>query len=343
MHRFFRLLPAFLSLSFFPCLSAGAEPLRIQWIDVEGGAATLILTPAGESILVDTGMPGLRDPVRIHRHCRDIAKVEKIDHLVITHFDLDHYGGAADLAKLIPIGRVYDHGVRPQDVERVGEEYLAFPCGRRLVLTPGDEIPLRQADGVPALRVHCLAALQHFVEPGPEAAENPLPAGATRKDKDLSHNANSIVLLLRFGGFDFFDGADLTWNLEEKLVCPRNLVGKVDVYQTDHHGLDVSNNPVLMRSIEPRVAIMNNGHKKGCGPEMFAALKATPSIEAIFQVHRNLRPDGAENNTEANRVANTTEAENCTAHPILLTVEPGATRYTVEVPSTGNRETFEVK
>jgi len=95
--------------------TTAAEPLRIHWIDVEGGAATLIVTPAGESILIDTGMPGLRDPVRIHRHCRDIAKIEKIDHLVVTHFDLDHYGGAADLAKLIPIGKLYDHNFKGQE------------------------------------------------------------------------------------------------------------------------------------------------------------------------------------------------------------------------------------
>ena len=341
MSRLTFILLAFISLLSVP--SRAAEPLRIQWIDVEGGAATLILTPAGESILIDTGMPGLRDPVRIHRHCRDIAKISKIDHLVITHFDLDHYGGAADLAKLIPIGRVYDHGVRPQDVERVGEAYLTFPADRRLVLTPGDEIPLKQAEGSPALKIECLAALQHFIEPTEAHPENPLPEGAIRKDRDLSHNANSIVLLLHFGAFDFFDGADLTWNLEEKLVCPRNLVGEVDVYQTDHHGLDVSNNPVLMRSLQPRVAIMNNGHKKGCGPEMFAAMKAIPSIEAIFQAHRNLRPGEEANNTAPEKIANTTDAENCTANPILLEVNPEATSYVVSVPSTGHQASFDVK
>jgi competence protein ComEC len=344
MHRI--LLILLTAVSFWRQPAAAAEPLRIHWIDVEGGAATLILTPAGESILIDTGMPGLRDPVRIHRHCRDIAKIDKIDHLVVTHFDLDHYGGAADLAKLIPIGKLYDHGVRPQDVERVGEAYLTFPTERRLVLTPGDEIPLRQAEGSPPLRVRCLAALQHFIAAGDEHAENLLPVlpdWATKKDPDRSHNANSIVLLLSFGGFDFLDGADLTWNLEEKLVCPRNLVGKVDVYQTNHHGLDVSNNPVLIRSIEPRVAIMNNGHKKGCGPEMFAALKAAPSVEAIYQIHRNLRPDGDQANTEPEKIANTTEAEHCTAHPILLEVRPDATAYSVSVPSTGHSASYPVK
>lgn len=335
------LLPACLALA--AVSPAAADTLRIHWIDVEGGAATLILTPAGESILIDTGMPGLRDPVRIHRHCRDIAKIAKIDHLVITHFDLDHYGGAADLAKLIPIGRVYDHGVRPQDVERVGEAYLTFPAERRLVLTPGDEVPLKQSEGRPALKLRCLGALQRFIEPTDAHAENPLPDWAKRKDPDLSHNANSIVLLLSHGDFEFFDGADLTWYLEERLVSPRNLVGEVDVYQTNHHGLDVSNNPVLIRALAPRVAVMNNGHRKGCGPEMFAALQATPSIEAIYQVHRNLRPDGDQANTQPDKIANTTEAEHCTAHPILLEVGADAASYTVTVPSTGHSASYRTK
>ncbi len=335
-----RLLPALLTLV---TTSQAADPLRIHWIDVEGGAATLVVTPAGESILFDTGMPGLRDPVRIHRHCRDIAGLKKIDHLVITHFDLDHYGGAADLAKLMPIGVVYDHGVRPRDVERVGEAYLDFPRDRQLVLTPGDEIPLRQADGAAPLSISVIAALQHFITPDESHPENPPPAYATRRDPDRSHNANSITTVLRFGKFDFFNGADLTWNLEEKLVVPRNLIGEVDVYQTDHHGLDQSNNPVLIKSIKPRVAIMNNGHTKGCGPLTFATLASTPSIEAIYQVHRNLRPDGDANNTDAEKIANTTDAEHCTAHPLLLEVTPDGGSYTVRVPSTGHEATYGTK
>lgn len=337
------LLLALVAALTLPQVSRAADPLRIHWIDVEGGAATLVVSPAGESILFDTGMPGLRDPVRINRHCREIAGLKKIDHLVITHFDKDHYGGAADIAKLIPIGIVYDHGVRPQDVERVGEEYLTFPSDRRLVLTPGDQIPLKQAEGSAALSIDVLAALQHFIPATEQHAANPRPDYATEQEPDLSHNANSIVTLLRFGQFDFFNGADLTWNLEEKLVVPRNLVGEVDVYQTDHHGLDRSNNPVLIKTIKPRVAIMNNGHTKGCGPVTFATLTSTPSIEAIYQVHKNLRPDGKDNNTEAGNIANVTEKDNCTAHPVLLEVSPDGNSYTVSVPSTGHSATYSAK
>ena len=181
---------------------------------------------------------------------------------------------------------------------------------------------------------------QRFIASTDAHEKHPRPDFATRQDKDLSHNANSIVTLLRFGDFDFFNGADLTWNLEERLVVPFNLVGEVDVYQTDHHGLDRSNNPVLVKAIRPRVAMMNNGHTKGCGPQTFATLTSTPSIEAIYQVHKNLREDGATNNTDAEKIANVTEKENCTAHPLLLEVAPDGRSYTVKVPSTGHEATY---
>ncbi len=94
-----------------------ARTLDIYWIDSEGGGSTLIVTPSGESILVDSGNPGGRDPSRIHKIASQVAGLKKIDHLVTTHFDIDHFGGAAELSELMPIGQVYDNGSsaeRPQ-------------------------------------------------------------------------------------------------------------------------------------------------------------------------------------------------------------------------------------
>ncbi len=312
-------------------------PLQILWCDVEGGAATLIVTPAGESVLVDTGMPGERDPARIERIVKETAGLERIDHLVVTHFDIDHYGGAADLSRRVEIGRFYDPGI-PEGNERLARRiapYRNAAEGKRTVLEPGSEISLRQTDG-PPLRLQCLGAAQKFVSGGVGSSSNPICSEHEEKAKDESQNANSTVLLLSYGEFRFLDAADLTWNLEKELVCPINVVGEVDVYQVDHHGLSSSNNPVLVKSVKPRVAIMNNGARKGTAPATVSTLRSTPSIEAIYQLHRNVRDPGG--NTFPDHIANWDE--DCSAEPVLLTVARDGKSYTVSVPSRDHSRTF---
>ena len=161
------------------------------------------------------------------------------------------------------------------------------------------------------------------------------------KADDPSDNANSIVLLVSCGDFKFFDAGDLTWNREHDLAAPINRIGTVDVYQVTHHGLSLSNNPVLVKAIEPTVAIMNNGTFKGCEPEVFATLKSTPSIKAIYQLHKNLRPDGDVNNTEPQFIANL--EKNCAGNPIHLAVSANARRYVVSIPATKFEQAYDTK
>ena len=324
------------------CAAAG-KGLRIYWVDVEGGAATLIVTPAGESILVDTGMPGDRDPVRIAKVAKDVAGLKAIDHLIVTHFDVDHLGGAADLAKLMPIRRVYDPGDEGAVPQRSHDAYVAFrKTVPYTVLAPGDTVPLRAAEGSPPVRLVCLAAARKFIEPGPGHKANPIPASESPEyPDDPSDNARSTVLLLTFGNFEFLDGADLTGGLELRLVSPVNLVGEVDLYQVNHHGLDRSNNPVLIRSIRPTVTVMNNGHRKGCGPKTREALKAVDSIQANYQLHKNLAP-GADNTPDA-FIANFEPAETCKANHIEAHVAPDGSAYVVRIPATGHERVFKTK
>ncbi len=317
-----------------------AEKLQIFWADVEGGAATLIVTPAGESVLIDSGNPGGRDSKRIFEIADKTAHLKQIDVLITTHYHGDHFGGAAELAGMLPIKAVYDNGVFEGGTEKPSEKYRLFPADKRLVINPGDAIPLKQADASAPLSLTCIGTRQKFIDPLKDAVPCPDCAGAKRKAEDKSDNANSVVMLLAFGDFRFYAGGDLTWNIEEKLVCPVNLVGTVDVYQVTHHGLDASNNPLVPKMLKPTVAIMSNGTTKGCGAETCATLKATPSIQAVFQIHKNLRKD-IENNTADDYIANL--EEKCDGNFIQLSADAAAKTYTVSIPAKKFEKTFKMQ
>lgn len=325
-------------------LVAGEDDRRldIYWIDVVGGAATLIVTPAGEATLIDTGMPRERDVSRIETCVREVAGLDHLDNVLISHYDLDHYGGAAKLSARIPIVNLYDNGRFEGMRNDPGEAYFNLESERKYVLDPGDTVPLQQAAHSARVKLRCVATRMEFVEPTLSALARKTDCKQVElKDSDPSENANSMVLVLEFGRFQFFNATDLTWNLETQLVCPYNLIGEVDVYQTTHHGLDRSNHPIVIESIKPAVAIMNNGPTKGCQPEMFAALKAASSIETIYQIHRNQRADGAVNNTETQFIANTKKGSS--GNLIKLSVDPSGESYTVSIPATGHSKTFRTR
>lgn len=323
-----------------PALAGSKDKkLDIYWVDVEGGAATLIVTPTGESVLIDAGNPGGRDSQRIHKVATEVAGLKQIDHLVVTHLHVDHFGGVAELAGMMPIKTLWENGV-----ERSAEKeqkhaavpaYQAAKVGKRMPVKVGSKLPVK------GVNLTVRGARQEF-DNASAGKPNAACTDLKPKDPDLSDNANSVVVTLDYKGWKFFDAGDLTWNMEEKLVCPKTTLSEVDVFQSTHHGLDQSNNPVVVRTLKPKVAIFNNGPKKGCQPGAFGSVKALAGVEAIYQVHKNLvAPDA---NTTAEKIANLEEKpEKCAGNYVKLSVDPNGKKYTVSVPSTGHSQVFNTK
>jgi beta-lactamase superfamily II metal-dependent hydrolase len=304
------------------------------------------LTPAGESILIDCGNPGDRDAERIHDVAAKQLSLRAIDHLIITHWHTDHYGGVARLSKLMPIHHYYDHGI-PKELK---EDPMNFPTlikayktateGKSKVLKPGDELELHQVKGVPAVNLVCVCGDGDVVPDKPGAPENPIAKEHKAKDEDKTDNAKSLGFILSFGDFRFLDLGDLTWNIEYKLVHPSDKLGLIDVYQVTHHGLDISNNPVLIKTIQPRVAIYGNGAKKGCAASVTATLRRIEGIQAIYQMHKNLAVE-AQENTDPEFIANA--EEKCQGESIALVVARDAKSYEVTVGKKGKPRKYETR
>ena len=326
----------------------GGRNLDLYFVDVMGGAATLLVTPAGESVLIDSGWPGFddRDPKRIVHVLKDVAKLERLDHVVTTHWHTDHYGGIEGLAKLVPIGQYWDRGL-PEDKD----PSLDFPDGpkpddplaiayrqttarKRRALKPADTIPLA---GEVQARV---LASGGKVTPlannnlNPECENCPPDQMA-----DQSDNARSLVLRFTLGKFGFLDCGDLTWNVEKMLVCPVDRIGPIDVFQVTHHGANTSNHPTLLKTIAPTVAIMDNGPRKGGAPETVKALRGIPSIQAFYQLHRNVSTS-AEENTDPSLIANGNPTGGQFIH---VSVAPDGSKYSVQIGTDGARREFQTK
>jgi glucose/arabinose dehydrogenase/beta-lactamase superfamily II metal-dependent hydrolase len=290
--------------------SPGAQsprPLDIYFIDVEGGQATLFVTPSGESMLIDTGYPGFedRDLNRVLATIKQ-AGLTKLDYLLVTHYHSDHAGNAAAIASKIPVGTFIDHGPTVETGAPAAALYEAYVKGREhgkhMLAKPGDKVPIRDLDVtvVTANGEHISRPLCRPCVP------NPYCSAFTPKDPDPGENARSVGTRIVFGRFRMVDLGDLTWNKEQELVCPVNLLGTADVYLTTHHGLAQSGAPVIVHALQPRVAIMNNGPKKGGSPEAMQTVRSSPGLEDLWQLH--YATDAGAANTPEPLIANPDES-----------------------------------
>ncbi len=271
--------------------SRTGDALRIYLVDVEGGNATLFVSPAGESLLIDTGNGGAnaaRDVGRIMAAVED-AGLQQIDHLITTHWHGDHFGGMTELAARIPIRHFIDHGPSVQ-ANATTEAFLEgayrdlYSQAPHTVAKPGDTVPL---SGVEVTVLTSGGAV--LQQPLPGAGEpNRYCTDFEPQAEDLGENAQSVGIHMVFGQFRVLHLGDLTVNKEFDLMCPANRIGTVDLFIVSHHGQPSSNAAALVHAIEPRVALMNNGTRKGGQPEAMTILHATPGLEDLWQLHFSL-------------------------------------------------------
>lgn len=286
-----------------------AESLRnglsIYLVDVEGGGATLVVTPAGESVLIDAGWRTTekRDSKRILATMKK-AGLSYLDYLIVSHYHSDHLGGVVELAKQIEVKHFLDRGpmtsVPPYVSQELYSDYMAVAKDRRRAVRPGEKLALKAEAGGPVTTIEILSANGETIS-AEQGQKNAECTGAKPAEEDTGENANSIAMLLKFGSFKYFDGADLTWEKEGQLVCPVNQIGAVNVYQVDHHGKATSNNPDLIASLQPQAAIVNNGPNKGGDPAVFTTLRKYLSEKDIYQLHRNARSDAGSNGATKNQ------------------------------------------
>ena len=298
-----------------------AKTLEVFFIDVEGGQSTLIVSPSGQSLLIDTGWRGFdgRDADRIVKAAR-LAQVKKLDYVLITHYHRDHVGGVPQLANRMKIATFVDHGPNMEDTTVVKEDYsdyvkaLQHPDVQHQVVKPGDTIPVKD------LTVQVLtAAGEHIQAPlGGAGQPDSFCAASPQREADPSENARSLGTLITYGNFRLLDLGDLTWNKELELMCPNNAIGTVDVYLTSHHGLGQSGSPALVHAIHPRVAIMNNGARKGGDPDAWQVIKNSPQLEDLWQLHYAMN-GGKDHNVPDSFIANVDE--HCQGDYLKLTAQ----------------------
>jgi beta-lactamase superfamily II metal-dependent hydrolase len=300
-----------------PAAQAPPKPLEVYFIDVEGGQATLFVTPSGQSMLIDTGYPGFedRDVKRVLGTIKQ-AGVTRLDYFVATHHHEDHIGNAAAIVAQVPIGTFIDHGesVETDDKARAlfAQYVKARATGKHVLAKPGDKIPLRDLD-MTIVTSNGDRITRPLAGAGGPTAEcgsiKPMPV-------DPSENARSVGSMIAFGRFRMVDLGDLTWNKELDLVCPNNLLGTVDLYLTTHHGRADSNVPAIVNALQPRVIVMNNGPKKGGMADAMKRFKSSPRLEDFWQLHYSV--DAGDVNMPAPMIANLDES---TAHYIKLTAQ----------------------
>ncbi len=255
-----------------------AKKLEIYVIDVEGGKSVLFVSPAGESMLFDVGWPNSTERIV---EAAKAAGLKRIDHLVISHYDIDHVGDVAKLLAAFPVGHVYDHGDAPKN-----PRFAAYSAARNTLphtsLKVGDKLPIKGLDVEVLTSAGQSKKGKGSRNPACDTAKQVAPRASDFEDDQ------SLGLLIRLGKFRMLDLADLEAHNSYDLVCPVNVIGRVGLYNVNVHGQFKGIAPELLAAIQAPVMIQANGARKGADAPTWPVLKASPGLKDIWQVHTSL-------------------------------------------------------
>jgi competence protein ComEC len=325
-----------------PCeaATAASRPLQIYFIDVEGGQATLVLSPSGQSLLIDAGWPGYegRDADRIMAAAHELF-LKQIDYVLITHYHRDHVGGVPQLIDGMKIGTFVDHGPNLEDSEVTRTDYAAYEKAiaghAHVVVKPGWGLPIKGLDVqvVAAAGEHLTSSVPGAGEPNAYCKTEPAPA------TDNTENARSVGVLITYGKFRFLDLGDLTKKKELDLVCPNNMLGPINLFLVSHHGTDLSNTKSLVWAVHPRVAVFDNGARKGASAAAWQIVHDSPGLDGLWQLHYAAQSD-REHNIDPEHIANV--KENCEGKYLKVSADSDGT-FTVTNQRTGAGKTYAAK
>jgi competence protein ComEC len=316
---------------------AAKSDLQVYFVDVEGGQSTLFVAPGGQSLLIDTGWPGNagRDADRILAATK-LAGISKIDFVLLTHYHNDHSGGVPQLVDRIPVGTFIDHGANVDtkpggatlEVWEAYQKVLATGKYKHIMAHAGDVLPIT------GMKVTVISSDGNVID-------HPLPGGGhdneyckipETKPMDRSENSHSLGVLINFGKLKILDLGDLTWDKEMQFMCPKNLLGKVDILVVSHHGFRPSSSHALVDGIQARVAIMNNASAKGGNIPVLDTIREAPGLETLWQLHYS-DEGGAEHNTAAEYIANPQGTEQ--GNFFVLTATP---KGSFTIVNSGNKQ-----